>query len=591
MSDAVTLKDKGNAAFSAGNFEEAITYFSKAIEADPSNHVLYSNRSACYSSLKDFEKALDDAEHVVKIKPDWARGYSRKGAALHGLGRLLEAADVYEEGLAIDPGNKQMSDALREIESGLRAEGGAAGAPGGAADGKDPFASMGNVFNAGLIDKLRSDPQGRALLLQPDFEAKLRMIIANPKSLSAHMGDQRILQALMIGMGINAQFGNAGDFTGKGDGDVPMRDASNAESEYRSKEQPQSAKPSKPAEPELSPEEKEKKDRLTKAEALKEEGNALYKQKKFEEALKRYDDALEVMPENVAYMNNKAAVYMEQGDFDKCIKECEDAIEKGRAVRADFTVIAKIFARIGNAYAKQGKYDEAIQAYNKSLFEHRTSEVVNKLHQIEKTKKEADIKAYLNPEIAQQEKDRGNQLFKDGKWDEAIAAYSEAIKRNPEDATFYSNRSATYLKIAQFHPALQDADKCVALNPSFAKGWLRKGNAHFGLKEYHKALDAFDRGMHLDPNMSELKEGSERVLLALRRESSSGQVDEERAQRSLSDPEIQAILRDPQINIALQNMSENPRLAAEYMRDPVMSAKINKLIAAGVLRTGPAKPE
>ena len=37
---------KGNAAFAAGKHEEAIDHFSAGIEVDPSNHVLYSNRSA-----------------------------------------------------------------------------------------------------------------------------------------------------------------------------------------------------------------------------------------------------------------------------------------------------------------------------------------------------------------------------------------------------------------------------------------------------------------------------------------------------------------------------------------------------------------
>ena len=47
----VTVQAQGNAAFSSGKFEEAIEYFTQAIELDPENHVLYSNRSACQVRL------------------------------------------------------------------------------------------------------------------------------------------------------------------------------------------------------------------------------------------------------------------------------------------------------------------------------------------------------------------------------------------------------------------------------------------------------------------------------------------------------------------------------------------------------------
>ena len=62
--------------------------FSQAIELEPANHVLYSNRSGAYASTKDFESALDDAEKTIEIKPEWAKGWGRKGSALHGLGML-----------------------------------------------------------------------------------------------------------------------------------------------------------------------------------------------------------------------------------------------------------------------------------------------------------------------------------------------------------------------------------------------------------------------------------------------------------------------------------------------------------------------
>lgn len=58
--------------------------FSQAIEIEPANHVLYSNRSGAYASLKNFDKALEDANKTTELKPDWAKGWGRKGAALHG---------------------------------------------------------------------------------------------------------------------------------------------------------------------------------------------------------------------------------------------------------------------------------------------------------------------------------------------------------------------------------------------------------------------------------------------------------------------------------------------------------------------------
>lgn len=62
------LKAKGNDEFSAKNYEAAIKHYSDAIaaasgEAD-APHVLYSNRSACYAGLRQWEKALEDADKV-----------------------------------------------------------------------------------------------------------------------------------------------------------------------------------------------------------------------------------------------------------------------------------------------------------------------------------------------------------------------------------------------------------------------------------------------------------------------------------------------------------------------------------------------
>ena len=64
MSDAAAIKAEANKAFAAKNYEEASKLYSDAIELDPSNHVLFSNRSASKAGLRDYEGALEDAEKV-----------------------------------------------------------------------------------------------------------------------------------------------------------------------------------------------------------------------------------------------------------------------------------------------------------------------------------------------------------------------------------------------------------------------------------------------------------------------------------------------------------------------------------------------
>jgi stress-induced-phosphoprotein 1 len=50
-----------------------VNFYTQAIDIDSSNHVLYSNRSAAYAKAGEYEKALEDAEKTVQLKPDWAK--------------------------------------------------------------------------------------------------------------------------------------------------------------------------------------------------------------------------------------------------------------------------------------------------------------------------------------------------------------------------------------------------------------------------------------------------------------------------------------------------------------------------------------
>lgn len=96
--------------------------FTQAIAIDASNHILFSNRSAAYASKKEWSSALADAEETTKLKPDWPKGWGRKGTALYGLGDLLGAHDAYEEGLKIDPNNVGLKNDLLSVTRAMEKE-------------------------------------------------------------------------------------------------------------------------------------------------------------------------------------------------------------------------------------------------------------------------------------------------------------------------------------------------------------------------------------------------------------------------------------------------------------------------------------
>merc|ERR1719231_1569350 len=135
----------------------------------------------------------------------------------------------------------------------------------------------------------------------------------------------------------------------------------------------------------------------------------------------------------MTYYNNLAAVLFEQKKFDDCIAKCKEAIEVGRAARADYKIVAKSFARIGNAYKAMDKLDEAKRAYEDSLMEDRVDDVEKRLKALQKELKKRETEAYVSPEKAEEARLEGNDLFKEGKYPDAIAKYSESMKRNPKN--------------------------------------------------------------------------------------------------------------------------------------------------------------
>ena len=460
-----THKDAGNEAFRNGNFEKAIEHFTAGIAEDARNHVLFSNRSACHASLKQWKDALCDAEECIRLKPEgWPKAYARLAAAQHGMGDIDQALATYEKCLEMDPTNESIKSSIDDIKA--------------SQEKKSEGNLFGSLFGPNTFAKIQTNPKLAPYLSDPDYVQKINQMIANPQQCLTMMGDQRIMQTMTELLGINATFTQP--------------------TEQQHAEQKPKAEPPKPAPTPVKKEEVVKEPSII----AKETGNKHYKNKEFDEALKCYDESIALDPSNGSVYLNRTSVLFEQGKMDECLKELDDLLCKyeSKEINApDFVLLAKILTRKGQVMQKDGKYDAAIELFQSALRENRNADTLKKLNLCEKEKKAAEAASYINPELGAEAKSRGNEFYKTNKYPEAIKEYTEAIKRNPQEHTTYSNRAAAYMKLGAYDDAVKDCEKSLEIEPTFVKAVVRLANCYYWRKEYHKAIQEYERGMKIEP--------------------------------------------------------------------------------------------
>ncbi|KAM4630340.1 sperm-associated antigen 1A [Polymixia lowei] len=291
----------------------------------------------------------------------------------------------------------------------------------------------------------------------------------------------------------------------------------------------------------------------------KNEGNHLFKQGQFGEALQKYTQAIDgcadagvESPEDLCILySNRAACYLKDGNSADCIQDCTRALElqpyslKPLLRRAMAYETLERYRKAYVDYKTALQIDTGVQAAHdsvhritKMLIEQDGPEWREKLPEIplvplsaKQHHKEKPVSAELSQaraaRAAQEEarkqearftalKHEGNDLVKRSQFQKALEKYSECLALKPSECSVYTNRAICFLKLNRYEEAKQDCDSALQLEPTNKKAFYRRALAYKGLQDYLSASSDLQEVLQLDPNVHEAEQELETVTVLLR---------------------------------------------------------------------------
>ncbi|XP_029369550.1 sperm-associated antigen 1A [Echeneis naucrates] len=292
---------------------------------------------------------------------------------------------------------------------------------------------------------------------------------------------------------------------------------------------------------------------------LKNEGNHLFKHGQFGDALEKYTQAIDGCaeagidnPEDLCILySNRAACYLKDGNSTDCIQDCTTALElqpyslkpllrramayesleRYRKAYVDYKTVLQIDTGVQAAHDSVHRITKMLIEQDGPEWRDRLPEIpvvplsVQEQHRqkpISIEQAQARAARAAQEEARRKEaqftllKQKGNDLVKEGRFQEALEKYSECLILKPDECAIYTNRAICLLKLSRFKESKQDCDAALQLEPANKKAFYRRALAYKGLKDYLSASSDLQEVLQLDPNVREAEQELEVVTSLLR---------------------------------------------------------------------------
>ena len=241
------------------------------------------------------------------------------------------------------------------------------------------------------------------------------------------------------------------------------------------------------------------------AEAALEQGMALHRQYRLDEAGVLYEQVLQADPENFRAVYLLGITALQKSDPGRA------AALLARAAAID-PQSASAHNDHGRAQMLLGRMDEALAAFDRAIAikpDHSSAhinrgDVLSDLRRYEAAVASYDRALELKPDSAVAHNSRGNALFALERHEAAAAAYERAIALRPDYSDAHNNRGNALHMLARHEAALQSFNKAISLDPGYADWYASRAKMLADLKQYRAAVADFDVAIRLKSELKSL---------------------------------------------------------------------------------------
>ncbi|XP_044101143.1 sperm-associated antigen 1 [Neovison vison] len=157
--------------------------------------------------------------------------------------------------------------------------------------------------------------------------------------------------------------------------------------------------------------------------------------------------------------------------------------------------------KIPRDYAEWDKFDVEKEC-SKIDEDYKEKTIVNNKSHLSKIETRIDTAGLTEKEktfLATHEKEKGNEAFNSGDYEEAVMYYTRSISVLPTVAA-YNNRAQAELKLQNWNSAFRDCEKVLELEPGNLKALLRRATTYKHQNKLQEAIEDLNKVLNVEPD-------------------------------------------------------------------------------------------